>query len=69
MTEEIDLYGIFVPGLLVWMACAFVLSVVLRRALAWCGFYEFVWHPALFDLALFVLLLGCVVFLSTHLVS
>ncbi|HEX2941752.1 MAG TPA: DUF1656 domain-containing protein [Rhodopila sp.] len=40
---------------------AFVLNALLRRALAWAGIYRLVWHRALFDLALYVLLLGAVV--------
>lgn len=62
MNEEIDLYGIFVPGLLVWAACAFVLSAGIRHMLAGSGFYRMVWHPALFDLALFSVVLASVVF-------
>jgi Protein of unknown function (DUF1656) len=66
MNEEIDLYGIFIPGLLMWTACAFVLSAGIRRLLAGLGFYRTVWHPALFDLALFILVLDCVVFVFPH---
>lgn len=62
MNEEIDLYGIFIPGLLVWAACAFALSTGLRHVLAGAGFYRMVWHPALFDLALFFVVLTAIVF-------
>ena len=61
MTGELDLYGVFVPGLAAAMLVAFLLSLVLRRALAMVGFYRLVWHRPLFDLALYVVLLGCVV--------
>ena len=37
---------------------ALLLSLLLRRLLAAFGFYRFVWHRALFDLALTVILLG-----------
>jgi hypothetical protein len=69
MTGEIDLYGVFVPGLLVWMLLAFALSLPLRRLLLLCGFYHFVWSRPLFDLALYVVLLGGVVTLASRLLT
>jgi Protein of unknown function (DUF1656) len=67
MIGELDLYGVFVPSLFVWMLAAFLLSLLLRRALSWSGFYHLVWHRPLFDLALYVVLLGVVVALATRL--
>jgi protein-S-isoprenylcysteine O-methyltransferase Ste14 len=58
MIGEISLYGIFVPWLLLLALLALALSRGLSFVLARAGFYRLVWHPALFDLALFVLLLG-----------
>ena len=59
MMAEIDLDGVFVPALLLWALRR------LRAQRACCGaclravgFYRLVWHRALFDLALFVILLG-----------
>ena len=69
MTGELDIYGVFVPSLAAWMLIAFLLSAALRRVLARCGFYRIVWHRPLFDLALFVVLLGCVVRLAQPLAS
>ncbi len=66
MTGEIDIYGVFVAPLLVWAACAYLLSLPVRRLLAGLGLYRLVWHRPLFDLALFVILLGGVVALSSH---
>jgi hypothetical protein len=61
MTHEIDIYGVFLPDLLVWFVVALLLSVPVRRFLGMIGFYRLVWHRALFDLALVVLILGGVV--------
>jgi hypothetical protein len=58
MIGEVSLYGIFVPWLLLLALLALALSRGLSLVLARAGFYRLVWHPALFDLALFVLLLG-----------
>ncbi|WP_036288100.1 DUF1656 domain-containing protein [Methylosinus sp. PW1] len=65
MTAEISIFGVFVSSLLAFALAAFVLEVVIARALATIGFYRFVWHPALFNFAMFVCLLGaCVLLLS-----
>jgi hypothetical protein len=55
---EVDFYGIFLPPLLVLGVLALLANALLRRLLARSGFYRHVWHPALFDAALFVILLG-----------
>ncbi len=64
MRSELDLFGVFVPGLLCCGLVAFVLNAGLRRVLAYAGIYRFVWHRALFDLALFIIVLGAVVWLT-----
>lgn len=60
MIGEVDLYGVLLPPLLVWVIVALGLSTVLRRFLSWAGFYRFVWHRPLFDLCLLVILTGLV---------
>jgi hypothetical protein len=67
MRYEIDIYGVLVPALLLWLIVAYALSAVLRRLLQRIGFYRLIWHRALFDFALFVCLLGGVVYLSEFL--
>lgn len=69
MTGELDIYGVFVPSLAAWMLLAFGISLPLRWALAWTGFYRLVWHRPLFDLALYVVLLGAVVAIAVPLTS
>lgn len=58
MPSEIDLYGVFLPSFLVLMAACWLVMQLVRRALSWSGLYDFVWHRALFNLALYVILLG-----------
>ncbi len=67
MTEEIDLYGVFLPSFLVWLVLAFVILLVLKRALAAFGLYKYVWHRPLFDLALYVVTAGAVVAIARSL--
>lgn len=67
MTGELDIYGVFVPALFAWLLLAYAAYLIARQALAWSGFYVYVWHRPLFDLALYVILLGAVVLISTRL--
>ena len=69
MIGEIDLYGVFLPPLLVWIGAALPLTAVLRRLLRWLGFYRFVWHRPLFDFALLIIVLGAVVAVATRWVA
>ncbi len=63
MIKEVDLFGIFLPPMLVYGLAALVVWYVLRRGFAWMGLYRFVWHPALFNTALYVLVLASCVFI------
>ncbi|MBC9209727.1 DUF1656 domain-containing protein [Roseomonas aerophila] len=69
MIAEIDVYGIFLPALLVWAVAALPLTALLRRLLVTTGAYRHVWHAPLFDFALFVITLGGVVVLSEFVLS
>lgn len=57
---EINVGGVYVPAPLVWAVAAFVLSLFVERVLRWTGFYRLVWHRALFDLAVFLILWGAI---------
>ncbi|MDQ0467416.1 DUF1656 domain-containing protein [Labrys wisconsinensis] len=69
MINDLDLFGVYVPGALVLACLAFALQLVLRRLLAWAGAYRLVWHPAPFDVALFVILLSGLAALTQRFVS
>jgi hypothetical protein len=60
MIGEIDLFGVLLPPLLVWLGVALLLSAILRLVLAKAGAYRFIWHRPLFDLSLLVILTGLV---------
>jgi Protein of unknown function (DUF1656) len=61
MIAEFDIYGVFVPALLVFAILALLLSLALTRLLEAIGFYRFVWHRPLFNLALGIILFAAVV--------
>ncbi len=58
MIGELDFGGVFFSPLLFYAVIALVLSMVVRRALTLVGFYRVVWHRALFDFAIFIVLWG-----------
>jgi hypothetical protein len=57
---ELNLFGVFINGGLMSAAVAALLLGALRRLLTAVGAYRWAWHPALVDVALFVLLWGLV---------
>lgn len=58
MIGELDFYGLLISPLLPLTLAALLVCAVLRHVLDALGFYRLVWHRALFDLALLVLVLG-----------
>jgi Protein of unknown function (DUF1656) len=58
--QELNFGGVFVPAALLWAAGAFVLSSLIGRVLSRTGFYALVWHRALFDVSVFVILWGAI---------
>ena len=56
MIGEFDIYGVYFPAFAVFAAIAFVLQLAIKRLLE----YRLVWHRALFELAIYVILLGVV---------
>jgi hypothetical protein len=55
---EIDLYGVYVPPVLAALGLALVAAALLRRWMMRFNLYRFVWHQALFDAALLLILVG-----------
>lgn len=61
MIKEIDFAGVLFPPLLGYMAAAALLWYVLKYLLGRFGLYRYVWHPPLFNTALYVVLLSLLV--------
>ena len=66
MIGEVSLFGLYVPPLLLLMLPALVVSRLLGFVFARTGFYRLVWHPALFDLSLFVIVLGSLAYFASN---
>jgi len=61
---ESSFFGVYVPGLLLLAGGAMALAWWLRRLLSLIGVYRWVWHPALFDVGLYVVMLHALVRLT-----
>jgi hypothetical protein len=61
MISEVDLYGLLVSPMLLWVGAALVVSTAIRHGLSRFGLYRYVWHRPLFDFALLIITLGGVV--------
>lgn len=58
MIGEVDVAGIFLSPLLLCLLIAFFARLLLSWVLGLAGFYRVVWNRPLFDLSLFLILLG-----------
>lgn len=69
MNYQLDLFGVLVPSLLLWSVAAYVLARLASKLIARAGLYRWIWHPALFDFALYICLVAGLVFTSKELFS
>lgn len=61
MSGEVDLYGVFVPGLLILAIAAAVPTAVASRLIWLVGGYRWFAYRPLVDVALYVIFLGLLV--------
>ena len=64
MKYQLDLFGVIVPSLLLWSVLAYFLARGMSKLIARAGLYRHVWHPVLFDFALYVCIVTSLVFAS-----
>ena len=58
---EVDLFGVYVAPISVMMMAAWLVLITLRRVADHFGLLRHVWHPALFVLAVYMLVLSSIV--------
>jgi len=64
MIKEIDLAGVYLSPMLGYLVAALALTGILRFLLARVGAYRWIWHPALFDLSVLLMILTALVMLT-----
>ena len=63
---EVNLFGVYVAPISVMMIAAWVLVVGLRRIADRFGLLRYVWHPALFMAAIYMIVLSSIVLLAAR---
>jgi protein AaeX len=61
--SEVNLFGVYVAPISILIVAAWMVIIVLRRVAARIGLLGFVWHPALFVFAIYVIVLSSIVLL------
>lgn len=69
MIGELDVGGVFLPTLLVIMVITYGVFLLVHGVLNRVHFYRLVWHRALFNVALYAVLLGAVDTLCRNLMT
>jgi len=55
---ELNLFGVYVAPISIMMIGAWLITIVLRRIAGRSGLLGYVWHPALFVFALYIIVLS-----------
>ena len=61
---EVDRLGVYVAPIALMIVAAWLLILPIRRFAERSGLLRFVWHPALFMLAVYTILLSMIVLLA-----
>jgi hypothetical protein len=61
---EVNLFGVYVAPVAPMIVVAWVLLIPLRHVIDRFGLLRYVWHPALFLLAVYIILLSVIVLLT-----
>ena len=64
--SEVNLFGVYVAPISVMMVVAWLATIILRRVLVRFDLMRYVWHPALFVFAVYMILLSSIVLLITE---
>jgi protein AaeX len=55
---EINLFGVYVAPMSLLMVAAWIVTIALRWIASRFGLLRYVWHPALFSLAVYIIVLS-----------
>ena len=64
--SEVNLFGVYVAPISVMMVVAWLATITLRRVFVRFDLMRYVWHPALFVFAVYMILLSSIVLLITE---
>jgi hypothetical protein len=63
---EVNIYGVYVAPISVMMVAAWIVLIALRRTADHFGLLRYVWHPALFVAAIYMIVLSSIVLVAAR---
>ena len=63
---DINLFGVYVAPISIMMIGAWLITMVLRRVAGRWGLLRYVWHPALFVFAVYIIVLSSMILTITE---
>jgi hypothetical protein len=57
---ELDLFGVYVAPMTLMMLAAWLATVAVRSILGHFHLLRFIWHPALFLIGVYIIVLACI---------
>jgi hypothetical protein len=63
---DIDLFGVYVAPISLMMVAAWLVTLGLNRIAGRFGLLRYVWHPALFVLAVYLVILSSITLIVAH---
>jgi hypothetical protein len=63
---DTNIFGVYVAPISVTMIEAWLVTMVLRRVAGRWGLLRYVWHPALFVFATYIIVLACFILPTTE---
>ena len=58
---EIDVFGVYVAPIVPMMLAAFLVTLALRWIAVTAGLFRWIWHPALFEFSVYLIVLAAIV--------
>jgi hypothetical protein len=59
--SEVNILGVYVAPILLVLFASWIISIALHRVANRCGLLRLVWHRALFDFAVYIVVLSSIV--------
>ncbi|MEN3929482.1 DUF1656 domain-containing protein [Microvirga sp. W0021] len=69
MLKELDIFGILVAPLALYISIGVLLFIIVKRLIRYFHLERYIWHSSLFDVTLFVLLISVVTLFALYPVS
>jgi protein AaeX len=63
---DINFFGVYVAPISIMMIGAWLITIVLRRVAGRWGLLQYVWHPALFVFAVYIIVLSSMILTITE---